>query len=283
VPTARASGSFLYHFFASSQRNGERKDAQAFPLGTPLSARQNCRRSRASNILAEMNIFRFCVGVLIIKRQHGRVTHGAKAKFFYHVQRTPVRTNFKQKRESKNSCQKQTHLRGGIYAPQMEDACKSKIPAVHRRNGGRRGGPGGNVRAPFFRHFLGRSKKWHKKAIRSARGSPRSMSVWLRTKQKNSCQVLRTRFSTNFKQKRESKNSCQMQTHLRGGIYAPQMEDACKSKIPAVHRRNGGRRGGPGGNVRAPFFRHFLGRSKKWHKKAIRAARRSRGGLYARM
>ncbi len=28
---------FGCHFFASSQRNGERKDAQAFPLGPPLA------------------------------------------------------------------------------------------------------------------------------------------------------------------------------------------------------------------------------------------------------
>jgi len=40
-----------------------------------------------------------------------------------------------------------------------------------------------------------------------------------------------------------AKNCCQMQTHLGRAIYAPKMEDVCQSKIPAVHRQNGGRSG----------------------------------------
>ena len=95
----------------------------------------------------------------------------------------PCLHKFQTKTESKNICQQQTHLGRAIYAPKMEDACKSKIPAVHRRNGGRQGGLGGNVQVSFLATSWETPRSSIKKAIRSARGLPRSMSVWLRTKQ----------------------------------------------------------------------------------------------------
>ena len=41
-------------------------------------------------------------------------------------------------------------------------------PRLPLKSGNAKGGLGGNVRAPFFRHFLGRTKKWHKKRSASA-------------------------------------------------------------------------------------------------------------------
>jgi hypothetical protein len=43
-----------------------------------------------------------------------------------------------------------THLRGGIYAPQMEEFRQGKNPAVYLKTAGCRGGLGGNVRVSFL-------------------------------------------------------------------------------------------------------------------------------------
>jgi len=84
---------------------------------------------------------------------------------------------------------------------------------------------------------------------------------------------------------RESKNSCQQQPHLGRAIYAPKMEDGCQSKSPAGHCQNGGRQGVPRGNVLVSFLATSweTPRSSIKKRSAQRAARRSRGGLYARM
>jgi len=73
-------------------------------------------------------------------------------------------------RESKNSCQQQTHLGRAIYAPKMEELAKTKIPAVHRWNGGRSGFQRQQPLARFLGSFFAARQRMNiEKPIRSAR------------------------------------------------------------------------------------------------------------------
>jgi len=81
------------------------------------------------------------------------------SKSFCSLQRTTACTNFKQKREGKNFCQQQTHLRGGIYAPQMADFCKSKKTDGAFLAVGCQGESKGESLGFFLGYFLGNAKK----------------------------------------------------------------------------------------------------------------------------
>ncbi len=76
---------------------------------------------------------------------------------------------------------------------------------------------------------------------------------------KNLCSLLRTPVCIDFKQKRESKNLCQQQTHLGRAIYAPKMEDACQKQNPcrsSSERREAG--GSQGESLGAAMFASAL-------------------------
>ena len=99
------------------------------PSGTSLRACQNCRRQRLQCFGGNMQIQR--LRCRFDNKTPTRKWYAHRClKKFCRVLRPPVRTNFKQKRESKSRCSHSAfcilHSAFCIFlAPQMEDACKS--------------------------------------------------------------------------------------------------------------------------------------------------------------
>jgi len=141
----------------------------------------------------------------------------------------------------------------------MEDFCQSKTPAVHRQNGGRQGGLGGNVQVSFLATSWETPRSSIKKAIRSARDTVAQYERMATHKAKNLAPPAtnashRTSGSPRRRPLRGSDKSFHLQTHLGRAIYAPKMEDFCQSKTPAVCRKTAGDKGVPRGNAWARFL-----------------------------
>ena len=113
-----------------------KKRAKTFPLGTPLAGAQTTLRWRSTHICAELCKFRSCVGVLMIKRQHGSSTHDAKAKVFAMCY-APLLAQISNKNGKAKTFANSKPILGVRYMrPRWRTFAKTKTPAVHRQNGG---------------------------------------------------------------------------------------------------------------------------------------------------
>jgi hypothetical protein len=105
--------------------------------------------------------FNFCVGDLTKNRQQLGRTRQAKAKIFATCN-APLFAQISNKTEWQKS---------------LPSACRHKYPRRGYPASAAKGDPRGNALAPFFRHFLGRTKKWHQKqsarreAVRASGGA----------------------------------------------------------------------------------------------------------------
>jgi hypothetical protein len=82
--------------------------------------------------------------------REAHATSKSKSKSFCQLQRIVCLHKFQTERDGKSFCQQQTHLRGGIYAPQMEEFCRSKSPAVCRKTAGGAVSKGGSLWSAFL-------------------------------------------------------------------------------------------------------------------------------------
>ena len=107
---------------------GRRTPRDLIPLGSPQRANDAALPLRSCLREGEhIQLLRWCLEVQAPTRKYHAIN---ESKSFCPLLRSPVRTKFKQKRDSKNFCQQQTHLRGGIYAPQMEEFCHTNNPTA---------------------------------------------------------------------------------------------------------------------------------------------------------
>ena len=130
-------------------------------LELPLRA-QTSLRYHSAHICAKCCKFRFCARILTQKCEHGRRTQAG----VFAICDAPC--------VCKSSCQQPTHLRGSIYAPQMEDVCLNEQPrrsSLERRDAGR----SWRERPSSFSFALSlwNDKERASKAIRAARSSMR--------------------------------------------------------------------------------------------------------------
>ena len=160
-------------FLCLVAKKWRKKGRPDFPSGTSLGARANDVALSLHSCLREIMQIQILRSHLEIQMRTRKAHASHNGKSFSHVQRTKFRTNFKQKRESKKSfpiCSRFSiktrtqDLNFYHFAKTLEARERRQFLRAPRV-------PRGNPLAPFFRHFLGRSKKWHKKAIRSARGT----------------------------------------------------------------------------------------------------------------
>ena len=141
-------------FFALSQRIGEEKTPRRSPLDPPWFAPKllTLPRHQCFGGVEQIRILRSHFDT----KMRTRKWHApCDCKFFCQLLRTLVRTNFKQKRES-NTLAKRFPVQ----------TTRRDYPAADAKRV-----PRGNAWAPFFRHFLGRAKKWHKKHKPRARAA----------------------------------------------------------------------------------------------------------------
>ncbi len=138
-------------FFATRQRtNQENAPRDLMSLGTLQCVFAGARSAQHD---AKVDNFRFC--------EHGfkkaALTQGTRkhdSKTFSPCSTRPISPKFQTERDSK-SLTLLTHLRGGIYAPQMEELCQTMLfRRSFFRTADEAVSKGGSLWFPFFRHFF---------------------------------------------------------------------------------------------------------------------------------
>ena len=159
----RAAGEGIV-LFVPRQKGRKNAPKGRMPFGFP-----QCAVAGEINLAARRKSRQLQILCLQVKKtcKHGSCSDFAFANNVSFCLFPCDRRDFKQNGKAK-SFAKLTHLRGGIYATQMEEVCKGNTPDGHKRPAGWRGFPGGTPGFPSWL-LLGKRQEVASKPVQRTR------------------------------------------------------------------------------------------------------------------